>query len=123
MDKSDQDGAVEARQISPLAKRGDNCLNKVAEEKVGTAANIESSMGAASLEAERRGFDYLQALALKYRKDAEEISLLNKPPDGAPPRVKTNVRGESYLLGDRKTRKKEKLTSVFALSEAEYKMV
>ena len=80
-------------------------------------------MGAASLEAERRGFDFLHNLAFSHRNDAEEISLLNKPPEGPPPKVKTKVPGESYLMADKKTRLKENLTAVFALSDEEYKVV
>ena len=68
-------------------------------------------MGEESLEAEARGFNYLHLLAFSHRNDAEEISIRNKPPDGAAPKKtdkKDRVRGSSYLAEDRKTRKKER---------------
>ena len=84
-------------------------------------------MGAESLEAETRGFNFLHKLAFSHRNDAEEISYLNKPPEDAPPIIQklpqTKTRGLSFLQADLKTRKKETLTSVFALSEIEFKKI
>ena len=42
-------------------------------------------MGAESLEAEQRGYQFLHELAFSHRNDALEISEYNRPPDGVPP--------------------------------------
>lgn len=83
-------------------------------------------MGAESLEAEARGFNFLHLLAFSHRNDAEEIGNSNKPPEGfvPPPKAvskKNKVRGASFMESDLKTRKKEELRCVFAFSETEFK--
>ena len=47
--------------------------------------DYECSMGEESLEAERRGYQFLHELAFSHRNDALEISNNNKPPEGMPP--------------------------------------
>ena len=84
-------------------------------------------MGAESLEAEARGFNFLHLLAFSHRNDAEEIGNINKPPeDFVPPpskavSKKNRVRGASFMESNLKTRKKEELRCVFAFSDTEFK--
>ena len=64
-------------------------------------------------------------LAHSLRNDAEAISEANQRIDAGPSvgraqAAKLRVRGQSFLEKDMKTRKKEILTSVFALSDEEY---
>ena len=59
-------------------------------------------MGAESLEAEQRGFNFLHLLAFSHRNDAEEISNKNKPPEGATASARKSasakrVRGKSFM--------------------------
>lgn len=82
-------------------------------------------MGAESLEAEQRGFNFLHLLAFSLRNDAEEMSNANKPPEGATASGRKmasakRVRGKSFMQEDMKSRKKEKLTAVFAFSDQEF---
>ena len=85
-------------------------------------------MGDGSLEAETRGFNFLHLLAFSHRNDAEQISNKNKPQDGTSmasrgQSAKKRRRGESYLEADMTTRKKERLCTVFSLSDTEYKQI
>lgn len=78
------------------------------------------------MEAEQKGFDFLHNLAFAHRKDALEISNLNKPPEGSTPKkqsAKNRVRGQSFMEKDMKTRKKEKICTVFALDAEEFKRI
>ena len=72
-------------------------------------------------EAEQRGFNFLHNLAFSHRKDALEVSQGNKPPEDTDLKVKVKLRKQSYMEDDLKTRRKEKLVSVFALSDQEFK--
>ena len=79
-------------------------------------------MGEDSLEAEQRGFNFLHMLAHSHRNDALEVSQKNKPPEDTGFKIKVKLKGVSHLEnGSSKTRKKEKLTAVFALSDTEFK--
>lgn len=85
-------------------------------------------MGEESLEAEQRGLNHLHLLAFSLRNDADEISKANQKLDAGPSvgraqAAKLRVRGQSFLEKDMRTRKKEILTSVFALSDKEYEKI
>ena len=82
-------------------------------------------MGSESDEAETRAFNFLHLLAFAHRNDAEDIINKNKPPEDLTPNKKVSamnkVRGASFMEKDLKTRKKENIRVVFALSDLEFK--
>lgn len=85
-------------------------------------------MGAESIEAEARGYNFLHLLAFSHRNDAEQVAYLNNPPEDAPLFLRKNAknsraRGQSFLKADMRTRKTEKLTQVFSFSAQEFRQI
>ena len=77
-----------SRQPRDAGEKKQQAVGKVSNQAaVAPEEEYECSMGAESLEAEQRGYQFLHELAFSHRKDALEISNKNKPPDGPPPKA------------------------------------